>query len=253
MAERVKKRWANHYAEGNPFDLPNAVSRGVRDAARSCHCDESDPIRYLWVHFSSLHTDCEASDSRLSRDEWFGVVDEAASMGVRLAIVSLNEAFTDVPDLMAVAQWAQSTHNLMVGFHVYGREMSRQDARPLAKLNPELTRVFVETGQLDRVGFVEELGIGVLPSDGIDKSVVAPTCDLPKSMTCVCAEGGLYTCGRVAGEQHYHMGNFLGRKLKAVMNDDSVPHQVADRVAETPERCSGCPPLMAQRIHEDSR
>jgi radical SAM protein with 4Fe4S-binding SPASM domain len=154
---------------------------------------------------------------------------------------------------MAVAQWAQTTHNLMVGFHLYSRDVARGDVRPLAKLNPELTRVFVETDQIDKVRFIEDLGVRVLPSDNIDKSVAAPTCDLPKSMTCVCSEGGLYTCGRVAGEQHYHMGNFLGRKLKAVMNDESVPHQIFDREAETPERCSGCPPLMAQRIHEDTQ
>lgn len=253
MADRVKKRWANHYADGNPFDLPNAVSRGVREAASSCHCDESDPVRYLWVHYSSLQSDCDESDTRLSRDEWFGVIDEAASLGVRLAIVSLSEAFTEVPDLMAVAQWAQTTHDLMVGFHLYGRDVARGDVRPLAKLNPELTRVFVESEQIDKVRFIEDLGVRVLPSDNIDKNVVAPTCELPKSMTCVCAEGGLYTCGRVAGDQHYHMGNFLGRKLKAVMNDESVPHEISDREAETPERCSGCPPLMAQRIHEDTQ
>lgn len=233
--------------------MPNAVSRGVRDAASECHRDESDPVRYLWVHYSSDESECSEVENRLSRDEWLGVIDEAASLGVRLAIVSLNEALSDVPDLMAVAEWAQTTHDLMVGFHVYGRKASRPDARCLARLNPELTRVFVESDHISGAKFIEEMGIRVLASDGINHSVSEPTCDLPKSMTCVCAEGGLYTCGRVAGEQHYHMGNFLGRKLRAVMNDDSVPHAISDCASGAPERCSGCPPLMAQRIHEDTQ
>jgi len=252
LSERIQKRWAKHYEDGNPFDLPNSVSRGVRDAASACHHDETNPIQYLWVQFSS-HDNTEVSaDSRLTRDEWFGVIDEAVSMGVRFAIVSLNEPLSGVPELMSVAAWAQSTYDLMVGFHIHGRQVSRPDVRELAKMNPELTRVFVETDYLSDARIVEEIGVRVLPADGINDGDAMSSCDLPKSMTCVCSEGGLYTCGMVAGEEQYHMGNFLGRKLKAVLNDDSVPHTVREHEADASRQCSGCPPLMAQRIHEDT-
>lgn len=253
MSDHVRKRWVNHYVDGDPFDLPNSVSRGVRDAASACHRDESNPVRYLWVHYSSKNTDGTTTEHRLTRDEWLGVVDEASSMGVRLAIVSLTEPFADAPDMLSVAEWAQSTYDLMIGFHVYGRTLTRTDARQLSKMNPELTRVFVESDQLEAARFIEELGIRVLPADGINEGDTMPSCDLPKSMTCVCAEGGLYTCGLVAGDEHYHMGNFLGRKLRTVMNDESVPHAVPAGVSDAPGKCSGCPPLMAQRILEDTR
>lgn len=253
MSDRIKKRWANHYEDGNPFDLPNTVSRGVRDAATACHKDETNPIQYLWVHYSSIRRDGSPAEDRLTRDEWLGVVDEAASMGVRLAIVSLNEPLADSPDVISVAAWAQTTHNLMVGFHIYGRTVTREDARQLAKVNPELTRVFVETDELENASFIEEMGVRVLAADGINEGGKMSSCDLPKSMTCVCSEGGLYTCGLVAGDQSYHMGNFLGRKLRTVMNDETVPHAVPEGVSDAPGKCSGCPPLMAQRIHEESR
>jgi len=252
MSDRHPKRWANHYVDGNPFDLANSVSRGVRDASSACHKDESDPIQYLWVHYSSKCEDGAPVGNRLSRDEWLGVIDEAASMGVRLAIVSVNEPFADSPDVISLAQWAQSTYNLMIGFHVYGRRVSRTDARQLAKLKPELTRVFVESDQLEDARFIEEMGVRVLASDGINDGATMPSCDLPKSMTCVCSEGGLYTCGLVAGDGQYHMGNFLGRKLRSAMNDESVPHAVPEGVSDAPGQCSGCPPLMAQRIHQDT-
>lgn len=253
MSDRVRKRWVNHYVDGDPFELPNSVSRGVREAASTCHRDESNPVRYLWVHYSSKHLEESTEGHRLTRDEWFGVIDEASSMGVRLAIVSLNEPLTETPDVVSVAEWAQTTYELMIGFHIYGRTVSRTDARQLAKMNPELTRVFVETEHLAQARFIEEMGIRVLPSDGINEEGKMPSCDLPKSMTCVCAEGGLYTCGLVAGDKQYHMGNFLGRKLRTVMNDDSVPHAVPEGVSNAPGECSGCPPLMAQRILEDTR
>jgi hypothetical protein len=253
MSERIKKRWADQYEDGNPFALANSVSRGVRDAATACHHDESDVVKYLWVHYSTDGASTSCSGNRMTRDEWLGVIDEAASMGARLAIVTVNEPLSELPDLMAVAQWAQSTHNLMVGFHVYGRQVTRADARALAKMQPDLTRVFVESSHVSKAKFIEETGVRVLSADGIDDGIVAPSCDLPKSMTCVCAEGGLYTCGLVAGDKQFHMGNFQGRKLKSVMNDDSVPHEVPEGISDASSRCSGCPPLMAQRIHEDVR
>jgi radical SAM protein with 4Fe4S-binding SPASM domain len=252
LSERIQKRWAKHYEDGNPFDLPNSVSRGVRDAASSCHKDETQPIQYLWVHYSSNDEAGSSIENRLSRDEWLGVIDEAVSMGARFAIVSLNEPLSDVPDLMSVAKWAQSTYNLMVGFHIHGRMVSRSDMRQLATMNSDLTRVFVESDHVNDSRFVEEIGVRVLAADGINNGDAMSSCDLPKSMTCVCSEGGMYTCGMVAGEEQYHMGNFLGRKLKAVLNDDSVPHTVREHESDASRQCSGCPPMMAQRIHEDT-
>lgn len=253
MSARIQKRWANRAVDGNPLALPNSVSRGVRAAAIARDKDDPVPVKYLWVHYSSTGGRCSEAKKRLSRDEWLSVIDEAASMGVRLAIVSLNEPFSDVPDVMAISQWAQTTYKLMIGFHVYGRRVSRADGRYLAKMDPELTRLFVESDQLPHVQFIEDLGVRVLGSDGIDDDIVAPSCDLPKSMTCVCSEGGLYTCGLVAGDEQFHLGNFLRRKLKAVMNDDSVPHAVPEGISEATGRCNGCPPLMAQRIHVETR
>lgn len=249
MSGYVKKRWAQNQMGESPFALTSAVSTGLRNAAKEIQSGQQAPIRYLWVHFSTK--DRENEQPRLNRDEWLGVIDEAASMGARVAIFSIADPLTESQDVLAMSEWAQTTHDMTVGIHIYNRDVTRHDARCLSRLNAKLTRLFVGSEGLAAAEFVKQMGIQVVNADGIDDGIEAPSCELPQTMTCVGPEGSLYTCGLVMGNQQFHLGNFLERKLKNVICDQSVPHQVPKGASHAKNRCSGCPPLMARRIHED--
>jgi hypothetical protein len=253
-----RKRWQNVYADSNPFALPQAVLKRLGECCRQGGRDGTDAVQYLWLHLPDPNNANDApfrldeARHHLTLDEWLDIIDESASIGTATLIISVGVPFTEQPLLAALTEWAQVTHDMLVGVHRYGGPLMSGDAEVLQKLNPRRTRLFVDAEYLASADAVEANGIRVYSAEGHEEETVSHRCELPSTMTCVDSGGHMYTCGLVLGKEKYGLGHFFDRKLASVIKDDSLPHVIPEGLSEEKHRCNGCPPLMAQRLHDNA-
>lgn len=246
-----KKRWKDIYSEKNPFQLPQNIARQIRVHSRKLG-KESPPerIRYLWIYVSD---DCGVEDdvlhgqeARLSVDEWLNIVDESATLGAENLIISMGNGLAESPEVIEMAAWAQSAHQMFVGLHVYRHPLTEDELKRVADLDPERTKVFVDSDLLESMPFAESMGVTLHVADGKEGDTVHPTCRWPEDMTCIGPHGQMYTCGLVLGEDQYLLGHCFERRLDNVVGDKNLPHIIPAGVSRIKRRCNGCPPLMEQ-------
>ncbi|MBN2308757.1 MAG: hypothetical protein JXR94_07295 [Candidatus Hydrogenedentes bacterium] len=236
----------------DPFGLPRDIAARLKDCVQSEDAPQDLAIEFLWVYISEdgVGEGASRSDGRrpLVLDEWLAVIDEAAALGATTIIMSLGCRLSERPEVPAMMEWAQSTHGMSVGLHVYNQPMSQDEIRPLLGLDQALTCLFASRDILDDMRFAERMGIRLCEAECQEKPVVSPTCTFPEVMPCVGAYGGMYTCGLVLGDETYRLGNVFDRKLASIMADEKLPHIVPEGVPKLKRTCNGCPPLMARRL-----
>jgi radical SAM protein with 4Fe4S-binding SPASM domain len=255
-----RKRWQEIYQEENPFALPQAIMRGLEECGKEEPVPEAAQakVEYLWMHLpgevdvNGCQLPPQERQNPLALDEWLDIIDESASCGVRTLIVSIGRPISEHPHLITIGDWAQVSHDMMVGVHLYGRPLCDNDAQMLAKLDLSKTRLFIDEEFLYSAKIAEDLGIRVHNAEGINDSERSPACELPSTMTCVGATGNMYTCGLVLGKEQFRFGHFFERKLSSVMKDATLPHSIPEELTNTKHRCNGCPPLMAKKLRDDT-
>lgn len=248
-----RKRWNSIYAGDNPF----GIVRTINDALDSCAsvgdepCDEK--IKYVWIHLPGVeeYASDDPEQRPLTLDELLDIVDECASVGSRSLIISISSSFADHPNLFQVCDWALTTHGMVVGIHLYATPLTDRDAAALQQLDATKVRLFIDGEHMESAKHAETYGFRVYNADGLDEKIVSPKCELPHTMTCIGPQGNMYTCGLVLGEQQFRLGHFFERKLSSVIDDSSLPHEIPEGVSKAKRRCNGCPPLMAQKLHDD--
>ncbi len=251
MASR--KRWNNIYDGENPFGLAQTVAKSLQSCTKRKEEEPSKRVRYLWVYLPDrdAYTTSNADERPLSFDELLDIIDEGAGVGARSLIVSTSSPIATHPYLLQICDWAQTTHEMTVGIHLYKLPFKQEDLPVLAKLNKDKTRLFIDGEHMESAPLAEGAGYRVYNADGLDDEIVSPKCEFPGTMTCVSPIGNLYTCGLVLGEQRFKLGHIFERKLTSIMEDSSLPHAIPEGVSKATRRCNGCPPLMAQKMHND--
>ncbi len=247
-----KKRWEEVYKEENPFQLPQTLLRTLREKAKSFHSKSG--VKYLWIYVSHDSLESPAvADHKLSTEEWLNIIDEAASLGVTHAVISVGAPLTSHPEVIEICSWAQSTYDMQVGIHFYGSDISEEEVQLLSDLDKSKTSLFLDDHLAARAFLFEKHGFDIFPAIGQDQEHVSPECHLPEEMTCVGASGNLYTCGLVLGEKEYRLGHCFERPMDDFMTDPSLPHTIPEGLPKSKHRCNGCPPLMVQRMQEKRR
>lgn len=248
-----RKRWTSIYQGDDPFGIVRSVSEGLGQCCKQSEEQPDGKIKYLWMHLpeSSAYETNGSEERPLSLDELLDIIDECASVGSQSLIISISSSFADHPHLFQLCDWAQATHGMVVGIHLFATPLTDRDAAALKKLDMEKVRLFVDGEHMDSAHFAEAYGFRVYNADGLDDEIVSPKCELPHTMTCVGPMGNMYTCGLVLGEQQFRLGHFFERKLSAVIDDSTLPHEIPEGVSKKTRRCNGCPPLMAQKLHDD--
>ena len=249
IAVGSRKRWQRMYSDGNPFELPQSITKRIKSCAKEA-AGAPQPIDYLWVYVGpSAGSVGEAEpECRLQVEEWLSVIDEAAALGAHCIIISTGVSFSECPEIIDICDWAQTAHGMSVGIHVYGEPLSSDDVKRLAALDSGKMGLFVDNGLLESMVFAQELGIDVRPAKAQDGQVVEPTCTLPEVMPCVGPAGAMYTCGLVLGEERYSLGNVFDRKLGDIMSDEDLPHCVPEGYPKDKRQCDGCPPFMFKEL-----
>ncbi len=239
---------------GEFFELPKAVSRHIKDCAHAHDADNpACPLclKYLWIYVSDkgLRRAGDGPHHHLSSEEWLGVVDEAASLGAHCLVLCVEGPLGAHPEVWKLCRWAQEAYAMHVGIYIFDGTPSEADVKELTSLDKSKTCLLVDSDHEKTVQFVEDLGIRVCPAD-VDPQEQCPPCDLPQSVICVGAEGVMYTCGLVLGDNRFNLGHISDKPLEAVVNDDSLPHTIPGSVTCSKKGCSACPPIMAKRVLE---
>lgn len=231
----------------DPFALARRVQQEV-----GCSCKQGmqgEAISYLWLYVtdSGIGQSSEEDTSTLNLDDWLNILDEAAAGGVRYMMVSILTELSNYPDLWALCQWAQDTHGIKVGVYTDSTAIHADDMAHFKDLNPELTQIFVGKDVVDQLSPLAEAGYQVGVGE-IDLDADSGSCAFPGRMVFVNSKGTLYTCGKVEGHDAHNLGSAFEGRLSTMLNDPSLPHEIANLGSPDQKACNGCPPLLARHF-----
>jgi radical SAM protein with 4Fe4S-binding SPASM domain len=251
-----RKRWDTIYDKSNPFELPQNIARQVKHIARARNNGEDlDQLQYVWIYVTPVENGhlqhATAPEGGLATDEWLSILDESAALGTECVVISTSEGLDEHPEVLAMCSWAQETHGMLVGLHVYSQPLTPSEVKKLTTLDQGLFGMFVDSAVIDRMPVSENTGIRVYKADCDGRETMVGNCTIPEGMTCIGPNGKMYACGYVYGNKKYAMGHCFEKELSAVMTDDSIPRMIPRGDPGRERRCNGCPPLM-QRMLEDA-
>lgn len=243
------------FRKNDPFDLPRALTKQLRQCAEAR--DEGpapdEMAAYLWINVDET-AGSDSSGGRLvgltlGPQEWLNVVDEAASVGVHCMVIYVGDSFGNFPVVWEVCRWAQNVHGMKVAFHIQANELGKSDVRELLKLEASQTCLLVPPENKNAFQSLTDAGLRVCSAE-VTAADHTPPCDEPRDMVFVSPEGTLYTCGRVAGDEDFRLGNVFEKPLEHILKDPSLPRTVPGFVPYQRHGCDGCPPIMAKRMLE---
>lgn len=235
----------------NPFELPQRIKTCLRT------CTEEgviSPAKYLWVHLGAASQLCGSCDDQSAQsaptlEQWLNVVDEAASLGVRWIILSVDTSLTALPDVIQVCQWAQDAHGMTVGLHTDRQELLPEELEALRALDLSKTQVVAKREAAEGLKKAQAAGFQVVIADPQPYGE-RPDCESPKEMLFISPQGRLFTCGLVEDRDEYALGNIFVRSFRDLLSDPSLPHTVHPKDHTVTEGCDGCPALLANFLHE---
>ena len=240
----------------DPFRLPRIIGKSLKRCSEAFYeqdLTEQECVKYLWIYVGSpaAGNTRHATADALELDEWLNVIDEAASLGAHCVLVSAQTPLESCAYLWHLCQWAQDTHDMMVGLYAHGAQLTEQDIEAMEQLNLTKMCLFVDQEHLDEAEAAVQKRVTVCPADVEPQEHRIP-CELPEDIICVSADGTLYTCGLVLGDPRFSLGNVFDRPLFTIVDDDSLPRTVPVDVPHNNRRdCSGCPPLMLRRVKKN--
>jgi radical SAM protein with 4Fe4S-binding SPASM domain len=256
-----KNQWADLSPQKkNPFELPRLITRHLKQCAESQAAGRVAPldeVKYLWIAFRAgdAVADDAANDGAtsarraLNADEWKNVIDEAASLGVRVITVCVGPGLTRSQDLWDICQWAQNTHEMKVALFV-SDEYDLGLLQYFSKLNLGRTVLLAPQSRLQEARPFADSGIEVCVADVSHGEHPMP-CNGPRSMVYVEAGGKLYPCGLVSGNEQYLLGDVLEDPLAPIHRNDGLPWTVDDTC--NPAGCDACPNIMDKRMAGGAR
>jgi radical SAM protein with 4Fe4S-binding SPASM domain len=251
------KKTSSKETDKEVFGLPQQFKRRIRECAEEAATGKEQKVVFLWACVSETGLKPGVKSGKqvkksLTQQEWLTVVDEAASLGANWFVLSFSVPLADREDIWAVCKWAQDVHGMMVGLHVKTPKLTRKDVDKVKQLSLKKTRVLAREGALSRLKLKEEEKNELIvwtanpQADG-----ERPNCQGPTRMIFINAQGMLYTCGLVDGNETYRMGHVFDKKLKNVMSDPDLPHHVHEEIHYVTPECDGCPALIANYFSEN--
>ncbi len=232
----------------DPFDLPRRLRQQVRSHAAQ-NTQLPDEVDYLWLHVSkdgigSRQADTPQDFKAPDVEQWMNVVDEAAALGVRWLVVTVDTRLTESPEILTVCQWAQDTHDIKVGLHTVFCKLEEEEKELLKQLDPQKTLLFAKSEALDNMRELEKSGIRLVAADPQPYGH-RPNCQGPARLLFVDPRGVLYTCGLVEGKEEYRLGSVYENRFDKVIRDPELPHSVSEQLHRVSRGCDGCPSLVA--------
>lgn len=231
------------------------LARGVRQRLREVVAsakDNPDDATYLWLYVTRAGigqqegAECASS---LPLDAWLAIIDEAAAIGVNWLVITVHGRLNAHPEIFELCRWAQESHGMMVGLHTFCGQLEASEIAALAALDAAKTRLLACREHVPALSAVAPEGVKVCPADPDPEDLEhASPCTKPGKMVYVNAEGRLYTCGMVDGDEGYHLGDAQCDSIKQVLRDPKRPVAVPLEHARKVNGCDGCPPIVVRRF-----
>lgn len=237
--------WKKQGQATDPFGISRLINKEVSEAARrtSTKFRDSEGVEYLWIHLAQRDAGLappESGQTVLTASEWLNLIDEAASFGTRWLVFYVADALSEFPCVWELSRWAQDTHDMDVAFHYTGHDLNSELVDELKRLDPDRTTLIVTPNRLDAIRATVPPGVRVLAQAGSEENR-RERCAGPTRMTCIRADGRMYACGLVVGEDAYAMGHAEARPLTDIAEDETLPHSVEEVENFPAEGCDGCP------------
>jgi len=251
------KETSSEETDKEVFGLPQQFKHKIRKCARELEKRKEPEVVFLWACVSEAGLKPGVKNGKkvkkpLTQQEWLTVVDEAASLGANWFVLSFTVPLAEREDIWEVCKWAQDVHGMMVGLHVKTPKLTRKDVNKVKQLNLKKTRVLARENALSRLKLNEdERKELIIWTANPQADGERPNCQGPTRMIFINAQGMLYTCGLVEGNDTYRMGHVFDRKLKGVINDPNLPHHVHEEIHYVTPECDGCPALIANYFSEN--
>jgi MoaA/NifB/PqqE/SkfB family radical SAM enzyme len=232
-------------AKADPFSFARHVYTELQRCGSSCTCATAqfpEHVKHVWIH---LCNDAPQDDRiPLRVEDWLNVVDESASLGAEMLVVSVGEQLDKMPETWEICRWAQDTYDMTVALHLSGASLSRDSLKSLHQLSPDRTRIFVNRAHLSDLRDLVQDGIHIAPADVTPDAPSRTHCDLPCNMLFIDRYGLIYTCGFVKGNAQFRLGHIFEGKFQRIVTDPELPHSVPEDVPYVSNGCDGCPPLV---------
>ncbi|MCC6143015.1 MAG: hypothetical protein IT368_04310 [Candidatus Hydrogenedentes bacterium] len=246
--KRLKSKSAQQGAPSDPFAFARSVYNELQRCGNSCTCATAqfpEQVKHVWIYL------CDTGDGRvspardpLSLDEWLNVVDESASLGAELLVISVGDKLDGMSEPWEICRWAQGTYGMTVALHLSGPSLSRKSLEALHNLDFERTRIFVNREHLSDLRELVQDGIHLAPADVTPDAPSRTHCELPCNMLFIDRYGLIYTCGFVRGNAQFRLGHIHEGKFRRIVTDPELPHSVPEDVPYVSNGCDGCPPLV---------
>jgi len=235
----------------DPFLTARKVSGELR---KSVSVQDRERVQYLWMMVTPDGIG-QSEDARQnpteppSVDHWLNVIDEVASIGVEKLVISARTELSNHPHIWEICHWAQDTHDMTVGIHVFSCNLAEAELSHLMKLNLEKTILFVSDENFECMQSLESRGIRVRVAQRMPDKMSNP-CTMPSEMVFVNPKGQLYTCGMVEGADKYRLGSIYEGLMSKITDDPEKPHAVPKSDVDEKRGCEGCPPLLSRYFYE---
>lgn len=232
--------------KADPFELPRLIAQKLKKCAEDRrNGGPEEAAKFLWVNLSANCTERPART--LSLDEWLNVVDEAATLGVRVMVVCTGDSFNACPGVLEMCQWAQDAHDMTVGFHVQASTIEDGVLKELAEMAGGKTWFFVNRENTAAHDYLVQRGFNVCDADVIHDEP-AGGCDGPKNLLFVGPQGKVYCCGVMLNNEEFNLGHVLDEPLESVLRNPDKLRQVPKGYERPAHGCDGCPNRMDERM-----
>lgn len=233
--------------------LPGCLSSRLQQArVTGTTTPSSSQIHYIWLHVTKdgIIESHEAPQSTvLSLNDWLNIVDESASLGAQWMIIHVDTCLKSDSDVWRICAWAQEVHGICVGLHLDHDCMNEVSLAPIHHLKQDKTFVVADNNAVEALNFLSEKGYCICASNIGSEDRMLP-CEHTESIVCAGADGVMFCCGMVVGEESYRLGNVQADPVNEAMRK----HQSLKPILMNQEReghsCNGCPPFMVQRFKE---
>ena len=107
----------------------------------------------------------------------------------------------------------------------------------------------VDRSALEAMNFLREKGYAVCESN-IGPADRDLPCTHTESIVCAGADGVMFCCGMVVGDDSYKLGDVKKDTVHKAMCNHETMEPIKERAIRPDQNCDGCPPFMVQRFKE---
>ncbi len=240
-------------SEARGSSLPGCLSSKVKESrVRGTTQAVPSEVHYIWLHVTRdgvVESRETANRSVLLLNDWLNIVDESASLGAQWMVIHVETCLKSDSDVWRICAWAQEVHGIRVGLHLNNECMDEKGLSPILRLDRDATFVVIDRSAIEAMTFLKDKGYAVCESNIGPEDRELP-CSHTESIVCAGADGVMFCCGMVVGDESYHLGDVKADTVRKAMCNHESMSPIEERSVKPGQSCDGCPPFMVQRFKE---